>query len=99
MYGLGLSEIALIFLVLLLFFRPEEIFSFLRKAGQWYSRVSRVQKNMEDLINREFSTSDEKEKFGFDAENKNKDTESDNYKEIYKDEISEDFNDDKKRID
>ena len=85
MYGLGISEIAVIFLVLLLFFRPEEIFSFLRKTGQWYSRVNRVQKDMEGLINKGLSDPEGKEAFGFDTDQKGKNKRSDISKAVQKD--------------
>ena len=77
MYGVGISEIAVILLVMLLFFKPEDIFSFFRKAGQFYSRLLKVQKEMEDLIEREITDSENKEEFGFDTARKKKDTGAD----------------------
>ena len=71
MYGLGLSEIAVILLVMLLFFKPEDIFSFFRKTGQWYSRLNKMEKEMEELINREITDPSDDEKFGFDTDQDN----------------------------
>jgi Sec-independent protein translocase protein TatA len=60
MYGIGIFEIFIIFLVLLLFVKPEEIFSLFRKAGAWYSRIRDFEREIRE---------DQNESFGFDTEN------------------------------
>ena len=71
MYGIGISELALILLVLLLFFKPEDIFAFIRKTGQFYRRISRLQKEMEDIIKTDFDNTEKDDSFGFDMDHKN----------------------------
>lgn len=71
MYGIGISELALILLVLLLFFKPEDIFAFIRKTGQFYSRLSRLQNEMEDIIKTDFDNTEKDDSFGFDMDHKN----------------------------
>ncbi len=64
MYGIGIFEIFLIFLVLLLFFEPKEIYSLFRRMGTWYRKIRKA----EDDLKRDWHTgsSENGGVFGFD---------------------------------
>ncbi len=66
MYGIGIFEIFLIFLVLLLFFRPKEIFSLFRKLGTWYNRIRRMENDLRK--DWDIYSAGNDETFGFDAD-------------------------------
>lgn len=66
MYGIGLFEIILVLLVLLLFFKPAEIFSLSRRFGVWYRKMKKMEEDLKkgwDLDPKDYD-----EKFGFDVE-------------------------------
>ena len=69
MYGIGLLEIFIVFLVLLLFFKPKDIFSLFRKAGAWYSRLKEIEKEIREDLDLSDSSSNQNNSFGFDTEN------------------------------
>lgn len=66
MYGIGIFEIFLIILVMLLFFKPEEIFGLFRRLGRWYRKV----KGMEDNLKNGWKTGSAENDvdFGFDVD-------------------------------
>ena len=61
MYGIGIFEILLIFLVRLLFFRPVEIYGLFRKMGSLFRRI----KNTEDVLRKDLEAVMNNEKDGF----------------------------------
>ena len=42
MFGIGLSELILIFLVLIIFIKPDDLPNFLRKAGRFYGKAKKL---------------------------------------------------------
>ena len=42
MFGIGLSEIILIFLVIIVFIRPDDLPKFLRSAGRFYGKAKKL---------------------------------------------------------
>ncbi len=42
MFGVGLSEIFLVFLVLILFVKPEDLPGMIRKIGEFYAQIQRM---------------------------------------------------------
>ena len=68
MYGIGIFEIFIIFLVLLLFFKPEEIFSLFRRAGAWYSRIRDFEVKIREDLDLNDSAADQNNSFGFDTD-------------------------------
>jgi Sec-independent protein translocase protein TatA len=65
MYGIGIFEIFLIFLILLLFFRPAEILNIFRRLGAWYRKI----RKLEDDLMKEWDADDTGKtgRFGFDV--------------------------------
>lgn len=77
MYGIGVFEIAAIFLVLILFFKPEDIYRLFRKGGQWYSRIKKTEKEIQDILESNSPVLQDDKAFGFDIdENNNKEKNS-----------------------
>ncbi|MDA3811145.1 MAG: hypothetical protein PF518_12555 [Spirochaetaceae bacterium] len=68
MYGIGVFEVFIIFLVLLLFFRPKEIFNLFRRVGTWYSRIRNMEKELKKGWSFDSESSDKDNSFGFDEE-------------------------------
>jgi Sec-independent protein translocase protein TatA len=66
MYGIGVFEIFIIFLVLLLFFRPKEIFSLFRRVGTWYNRIKSMEKELKKSWDFDSESDDKDSSFGFD---------------------------------
>jgi Sec-independent protein translocase protein TatA len=68
MYGIGVFEIFIIFLVLLLFFRPKEIFSLFRRMGTWYNRIKNMEKELKKGWDFDSEPDDKDSSFGFDTD-------------------------------
>lgn len=66
MYGIGIFEIILVLLVLLLFFKPAEIFSLSRRLGVWYRKMKRIEEDLRKGWDAD--PGDNEDKFGFDTE-------------------------------
>ena len=64
-YGIGIFEILLIFLVLLLFFKPAEIYSLFRRMGTMYRKIKKAEddlrKDLDDMIDEEVENDDRKQ--------------------------------------
>ena len=75
MYGIGFFEVFLVFLVLLLFFRPKEILSMFRRLGAWYRRI----KNLEDELRSQWDAgiAGDTDEFGFDAVDESREEDQD----------------------
>ena len=65
MYGIGVFEIFLIFLVLLLFFRPKEIPGIFRRLGAWYRRIRKLEENLRNQW--DAGITGDTDPFGFDV--------------------------------
>lgn len=65
MYGIGIFEIFLVFLVLLLFFRPKEILAMFRRLGAWYRKIRKLEENLRSQW--DAGLAGEMEEFGFDS--------------------------------
>ena len=74
MYGLGVFEILIIFIVLLLFFRPVEIFGLFRRFGVWYNKIRRMENDLRKEW--EIDTASGDKAFGFDADESDKEGEN-----------------------
>jgi Sec-independent protein translocase protein TatA len=70
MYGIGIFEIFIVFLVLLLFFKPRDIFRLFRKAGAWYSQFRDFEKKIREDIDFTGSSESEPTKTGKQNEEK-----------------------------
>ena len=46
MFGIGLSEVILIFLVIVVFIRPDDLPKFLRTAGRYYGKAKKLYKEL-----------------------------------------------------
>jgi Sec-independent protein translocase protein TatA len=51
MFGIGGLELVLIFVVLLIIVRPEDLPGVLRKLGEWYGQMQRVYYAILDELN------------------------------------------------
>lgn len=49
MFGIGLSEIAVIALVAIIFIKPEDLPAFFRKAGKFYAKVKKAYDEVNDV--------------------------------------------------
>ena len=63
MFGIGFSEIVLIFLVIIIFVRPDDLPSFLRNAGRFYGKAKKLYNEIIQVKDRIIKEIDEADTF------------------------------------